>query len=126
MPEVQQPPQISNWTDVHGVCEHLKVSKETIYRMVRDKTIPFHKINSALRFDLNEVDAAIKTKVEEIDPAIASAIDAVVKKTIKHEFIVGGDINKFLKTESPAKRNSSPISASKGRKSDVKKKAKKK
>lgn len=88
MPELQQSQQpTSNWTDIHGVCKHLNVSKETVYRMVKAGTLPHHKINSSLRFDLNEVDASIKK----------------------------------LKTESPAKRSSSPTSASKGRKSKKKK-----
>lgn len=116
MSEVQKQQQpLSNWVDIHGVCEHLKISKETIYRMVRDRTIPFHKINSALRFDLNEVDIVIKRDDYKFEEDLDLGPDFKL------------NLKELSKTESPAKRNvSSPnTSASKGRKS-VKKKVRKK
>lgn len=53
------------WTDVDGIAKHLCVSKETIYRMLKNRSIPSHRVGKLWRFDLSEVDASIKNNSKE-------------------------------------------------------------
>jgi excisionase family DNA binding protein len=50
------------WFDLTGVCEFLsdKPSKATIYSMVHERTIPFHKGPKKLRFLKSEIEAWLK------------------------------------------------------------------
>ncbi len=52
----------TQWVDVTGLCEHLKLSPETIYRMTSANEIPFIRAGKSLRFDLAEVDAHLKKR----------------------------------------------------------------
>lgn len=53
------------WMDVAGVCNYLSLSKETVYRMVKNKTIPFHRLGEKLiRFHRGEIDLFVSGGVQ--------------------------------------------------------------
>ena len=41
---------------VRETCSLLVISKPTLYRMIRDRQIPFRKIRGQIRFDETELD----------------------------------------------------------------------
>ena len=57
MAEVDQ-----DWLDIHGLAEYLKISKETVYRMVYAKQIPFHRLGKLYRFNKTEVTKWLQKK----------------------------------------------------------------
>jgi len=48
------------WVSVEGVTDHLDVTKDTIYRWIKDRKFPSHKAGNLLRFKLSEVDAWVR------------------------------------------------------------------
>jgi excisionase family DNA binding protein len=67
----------------------LKVKQSTIYSWVHNGSIPFHKLNGLVRFDVDEIDAWIKEskKIPPSNAAIlrkspATNIEKIVKKAI--------------------------------------------
>ncbi len=48
------------WVSVEGVAGHLDVTKDTIYRWVRERDFPSHRAGNLLRFKLTEVDAWVR------------------------------------------------------------------
>jgi excisionase family DNA binding protein len=44
------------------ICQHLKISKETCYRLIYRKGFPFTRINKLYRFKKSEVDKYLKEK----------------------------------------------------------------
>jgi len=48
------------WVSVEGVAEHLDVTKDTIYRWIRERDFPSHRAGNLLRFKLSEVDAWVR------------------------------------------------------------------
>jgi excisionase family DNA binding protein len=48
------------WVGVEGVTEHLDVTKDTIYRWIKDRNFPSHKAGNLLRFKLSEVDEWVR------------------------------------------------------------------
>jgi len=48
------------WVGVEGAAEHLDVTKDTIYRWVKDRRFPAHKAGNLLRFKLSEVDEWVR------------------------------------------------------------------
>ena len=47
---------MTEWIDVEQLKNHLRISKETIYRMLKRKAIPFNKIGKQYRFDAEIID----------------------------------------------------------------------
>ena len=47
------------WLSLNEICSHLGVSKETIYRWVRQKRIPAHKVGRLWKFRSSEVDQCV-------------------------------------------------------------------
>ncbi len=45
------------WHSVEGVCEHLGVARDTVYRWIERRGLPAHKIGKLWKFRLSEVDA---------------------------------------------------------------------
>ena len=50
----------SNLITVQQLAKALNCSPSTVYRLIRDKLIPFYDIRSSYRFDLKEVREALK------------------------------------------------------------------
>jgi len=51
------------WVDIPAVCDYLKISKETVYRWIKNKpNFPAHKIGRQWRFKLSEIEAWVKEK----------------------------------------------------------------
>jgi len=46
----------SHWMNVADAAKHLKISKETVYRMLEKKKIPAHRIGKLWRFNEKEID----------------------------------------------------------------------
>ena len=49
--------QSEGWLDVPGIAQHLGVSKETIYRMLKSGSIPASRIGKLWKFKASEVDS---------------------------------------------------------------------
>ncbi len=50
------------WLTIEEVAQYLKVSKETIYKMVQQKQIPASKLGSQWRFNQQVVDTWLKAQ----------------------------------------------------------------
>lgn len=75
----------NNFLDVQLLSEYIHVSKSLIYKMVCNKTIPYHKIGSRTLFDKAQIDQWVMNdgmivkelpevpqfKLTEIDPPVA-------------------------------------------------------
>lgn len=48
---------IEPWYSVEEIADHLKVSKETVYRWLEKGKIPAHRVGKQWRFKTSEVDA---------------------------------------------------------------------
>lgn len=46
--------------NIEGVCEHLTLSKSTVYKLVAKKEIPFHKVGSRTLFDVDEINIWVR------------------------------------------------------------------
>ena len=76
---------------IKTVADRLSVKHSTIYSWVHNGTIPFHKLNGLIRFDMDEIQAWIKatkhqpnppfyrreTNRQDIDEVVKNAIDGV-------------------------------------------------
>lgn len=54
--------------DITKLSQYLGISKNTIYSWVNQGKIPYHKVGSLLRFDINEIDAWLKEHKKEVNP----------------------------------------------------------
>jgi excisionase family DNA binding protein len=48
---------IEKWIGIPELSEHLGISKETIYRMLKSESIPAYKVGKLWRFKLSEIEA---------------------------------------------------------------------
>jgi len=48
------------WLSVDEIAEHLGVKKDTIYKWVQTKDIPYHKVGRLLKFQINEIDQWVR------------------------------------------------------------------
>ncbi len=71
------------------VAEFLMVKQSTVYSWVHSGSIPFHKLNGLVRFDMDQIEAWVKASKQQpsaIDIGIkkepANNIDSVVRKAI--------------------------------------------
>ena len=56
------------WTTADVVGRHLGVAKDTVYRWVRQRDLPAHRVGRLLKFRLSEVDAWVaREKPTELD-----------------------------------------------------------
>ena len=51
----------SQWVTMVDICEHLKVSRETVLNWISKKNMPAHKVGRLWRFQIFEVDEWIKS-----------------------------------------------------------------
>ncbi len=71
------------------VAEFLMVKQSTLYSWVHNGSIPFHKLNGLIRFDMDEIENWLKTSRQSQDgtsPTVKKGprqdIDKIVKKAI--------------------------------------------
>jgi len=69
--------------------DFLMVKTSTIYSWVHNGSIPFHKLNGLIRFDMSELEAWVKASRKSVadtvviqNRGVISDIDGVVKKAI--------------------------------------------
>ena len=51
----------SDWLSVVGVASHLKVSKETVYRWLKTKSVPAYRVGKLWKFHRLEIDGWVKS-----------------------------------------------------------------
>lgn len=50
---------VDRWLSVTEIAKYLGVSKETMYLIIKSKTLPAHKIGKLWKFKVSEIDQAI-------------------------------------------------------------------
>lgn len=45
-----------SWVTLQDVCDHLKVSEDTVYRWMDKRGLPAHRIGRVWRFKLSQID----------------------------------------------------------------------
>jgi len=48
------------WISIPEVASYLGISKETIYRKLKSKTIPAYKVGKQWRFKISEIDSWVR------------------------------------------------------------------
>jgi len=77
-----------NLVTIKEISELLHVKKSTLYSWVHNGSIPFHKLNGLVRFDLVEIEAWICSSkpaanypsIEPVGPA--GPVDRIIRKAI--------------------------------------------
>jgi excisionase family DNA binding protein len=74
---------------IKTVAEYLMVKQSTLYSWVHKGSIPFHKLNGLVRFDMDEIESWVKkAKHIQSSPSLTvkrianQAIDKIVRKAI--------------------------------------------
>ena len=49
-----------SWLSVREIAEYLGISKETVYRRLKDGSIPAHRVGSQWRFQTAEIDEHVR------------------------------------------------------------------
>ena len=47
---------VEKWVSLEEISRHLGVSKDTIYRWIKSKQLPAHKIGRLWKFKISEID----------------------------------------------------------------------
>ena len=61
------------WVGIADVAAHLRVARDSIYRLVRTKDFPSHRVGRLLRFRLSEVDEWVRTNGERDSGSYSAA-----------------------------------------------------
>ncbi len=72
------------------VADFLMVKQSTVYSWVHSRSIPFHKLNGLVRFDMDEIESWVKSSKQQTPPdhdfnmkkLPVRDIDDVVRKVI--------------------------------------------
>ena len=48
------------WLSVEEIAEHLGIKKYTVYKWVKTRQMPFHKVGRLLKFQLKEIDRWVR------------------------------------------------------------------
>jgi excisionase family DNA binding protein len=71
------------------VAEFLMIKQSTLYSWVHNGSIPFHRLNGLIRFDMDEIERWVKTSSQmQPDPKLAVKktterdVDKIVRKAI--------------------------------------------
>ncbi|MFC1762345.1 helix-turn-helix domain-containing protein [Planctomycetota bacterium] len=48
------------WVSVTEIAEHLGIKKDTVYKWVRTRGMPSHKVGRLLKFQIHEVDTWVR------------------------------------------------------------------
>lgn len=49
------------WLSVEEIAEHLGIKRDTVYKWVKNKNMPSHKVGRLLKFQAREVDDWVKS-----------------------------------------------------------------
>jgi excisionase family DNA binding protein len=60
------PVALERWSSVDEICEHLGVSRDTVYRWIADRGMPAQRIGRLWKFKLSEVDGWARRKPEKV------------------------------------------------------------
>lgn len=52
--------QEDSWLTLQEACDYLKISKETMYRKIYAKKIPFSRLGKLYRFKSSQLDKAVR------------------------------------------------------------------
>ncbi len=94
---------------IKTVAELLSVKQSTIYSWVHNGTIPSHKLNGLIRFDMDEIEAWIKAAKNQSSPpfhrhdANHQDIDKIVSKAV--DSITGKEYNRIQRETRPNTRS---------------------
>jgi excisionase family DNA binding protein len=55
-----RPASFERWSSVDEVCEHLGVTRDTIYRWIAERRMPAHRVGRLWKFKLSEVDRWVR------------------------------------------------------------------
>ncbi|MDY0227142.1 MAG: helix-turn-helix domain-containing protein [Desulfomicrobium apsheronum] len=50
----------NRWFSIHAICEHLGVSRDTVYKWIDKHAMPAHRMGRLWKFKKDEVDAWVK------------------------------------------------------------------
>ncbi|MGQ9795936.1 helix-turn-helix domain-containing protein [Desulfosoma sp.] len=53
------------WLSVDEIVDHLGIKRDTVYKWIRERRMPGHKIGRLWKFDRKEVDAWVKSGVAD-------------------------------------------------------------
>ncbi len=75
---------------IKEVAEFLMIKQSTLYSWVHSGSIPFHKLNGLIRFDLDDIERWVKTSRQtqsgpdlSLNRAHKQDIDKIIKKAIE-------------------------------------------
>ena len=49
------------WYSVDEICSHVGIKKDTIYKWIKEKNMPAHKIGRLWKFKIDEVDEWVRS-----------------------------------------------------------------
>jgi excisionase family DNA binding protein len=49
------------WYSVDEICSHVGIKKDTIYKWIKEKNMPAHKIGRLWKFKIDEVDKWVRS-----------------------------------------------------------------
>jgi excisionase family DNA binding protein len=52
---------VERWLSVDEIADHIGIKKDTVYKWVRKRNMPFHKVGKLLKFQIKEVDKWVRT-----------------------------------------------------------------
>ncbi len=74
---------------IKKVAEFLMVKQSTLYSWVHNGSIPFHKLNGLIRFDMDEIEKWVKTTSQRrlthgpaLKKVVTQDIDTVIKNAV--------------------------------------------
>ncbi|APG23919.1 helix-turn-helix domain-containing protein [Syntrophotalea acetylenica] len=50
----------NRWFSIHAICEHLGVSRDTVYKWIDKHAMPAHRMGRLWKFKKDEVDEWVK------------------------------------------------------------------
>lgn len=50
------------WFTIRQIAQHLKVSREVVYKLCQRKKMPGYKVGGQWRFDVKEIDDWVRTR----------------------------------------------------------------
>ncbi len=48
------------WVTVQDIADHLGIKKDTVYKWIKTKNMPHHKIGRLVKFQISEIDQWVK------------------------------------------------------------------